>query len=62
MNDYPLEGEKFEWKVRLAVSNIVITKNAVVQRLGKKVFIIIKQDTEQEAENLVTSLGADPAP
>jgi hypothetical protein len=58
MTELDLEGERFDMELNLLVSNIKITKKAKVQRLDDKVAIVIPCDNKQDAENLVTSIGA----
>ena len=52
------EGVEYKMTIHLLVSNIAITKQATVRRLGDKVAIVIPCDTDVLADQLITSLGS----
>ncbi len=52
------EGIEYQMTVHLLVSNIAITKKATVKRLDKKVLILVDNESQEEADKLITSIGS----
>ncbi len=52
------EGIEYHMTVHLLVSNIAITKKATVKRLDKKVLILVDNESQKEADELITSIGS----
>jgi hypothetical protein len=56
------EGIEYQMTVHLLVSNIAITKKATVKRLDKKVLILVDNESQEEADKLITSIGSVVVP
>ena len=52
------EGIEYQMTVHLLVSNIAITKKATIKRLDKKVLILVDNESQEEADKLITSIGS----
>ena len=52
------DGIEYQMTVHFQVSNIAIAKKATVKRFGKNVVIRISNETEKEADDLITSIGS----